>query len=438
VNKIDWQHYLKAFLQRCLVYKAQVQAWWIKKAPAEESLIDNSLQQEDFDYIADWKEATLYRRTPFATSLIYILLAFLLIGFIWAYFAEVDEITHAEGKVIPPTQVQVIQNLEGGILSEITVREGENVTKGQVLLRIDDTRFASSYREQYAQYIALLASVARLNAETDKQTLIKFPEELNDYPEITQREVELFESRLSALSDSIAILQDSYNLALQELELATPLVKEGVMSRIELLRLQRQANDLKGQLEEKRDAYEEEAQTELNQQLAKLESLKEALFSLQDRVKRTTVRSPVAGTIKTIHINTVGGIIQPGSDIIEIVPHEDFLLIEAKIKPKDIAFIKIEQPAKVKFTAYDFSIYGGLEGVVQYISADTITDEETKEKYYEVLVKTEKNYLGSEAKPLPIKVGMVTQVDIITGRKSILDYLLKPLLKAKQNALTER
>ncbi len=397
------------------------------------------VKNEDFDYLADCKEATLLKRTPFASALLYVLIILLVVGFFWAKYAVLDEVTHAEGKVVPPSEVKKIQNLEGGILSEILVSQGEDVKKGQVLVRIDDTRFAAQYREQRAQYLALLGSLARLKAETNGKTSIIFPDELKDHPKIKIRETNLFNQRLQALNDSIKILERSYNLANKELDMTTPLVEQGVMSKIELFRLQRQVNELKGQIEEKRDTYEERAHTELVKQQGELDAIAESLFSMQDRVKRTTITSPVDGTIKDIHINTIGGIIQPGMDIMEIVPNEDYLIVEAKVNPKDIAFIKIGQKAKVKFTAYDFSIYGGLDGKVTYISADTIKEDDREQKvYYEVLVRTDKNFLGTEKRPLPLKVGMIANVDILTGRKSVLDYLLKPLIKAKTNAFTER
>ncbi|MCW5589432.1 MAG: HlyD family type I secretion periplasmic adaptor subunit [Legionellales bacterium] len=380
----------------------------------------------------------LNKRTPLALALIIIVSAFLIIFLIWAHFAIIDEVTHAEGKVIPPSELKVIQNLEGGILSSIDVRAGEEVKKGDVLLRIDDTRFSASYREQRSQYLALQAQVARLIAETKGQTEITFPTELNEYPQLIQREINLFHSRQKALNESIEVLQRSYKLAKSELDMTEPLVKQGVMSKIELLRLQRQVNEVKGQINEKIDKFKEQAHTELTKQQSALESLQETLKSEQDRVERTVMRSPVDGIVNKIYINTIGGVIRPGMDIMEIVPNEQHVIVEARVKPQDRAFITIGQPAKVKLTAYDFSIYGGVEGVVSHISADTIKDEQNKENYYEVLVKTDKNYLGTKEHPLPIRVGMVANVDILTGRKSILSYLLKPLLKAKQNALTER
>ncbi len=399
---------------------------------------EQPLKNSDFDYLNDCREATLMKRTPYASLLIYILIGFLVVFFIWAKLAVLDEVTRAEGKVIPPSEVKTIQNLEGGIISEILVREGEAVKKGQILIRIDDTRFASQYREQRAQYLALVATVARLTAETENKEKVDYPEVLKDQQAITSRENRLFDQRKKALDESIKTLQRSYDFTKKELDMTAPLVAEGVTSKIELLRLQRQVNELQGQIDEKKDSFYEDAHSELNKKQAELDALTESLMSQQDRVTRTTIRSPVDGTVKTININTIGGVIQPGMEILDIVPTEDYLIVQAKVKPKDIGFVKLGQKAKVKFTAYDFSIYGGLDGKVTYISADTITDEKEKQTYYEVLVRTNKTYLGTEQHPLPLKVGMVTNVDILTGRKSVLSYLLKPLLKAKQNAFTER
>jgi adhesin transport system membrane fusion protein len=332
----------------------------------------------------------------------------------------------------------VIQNLEGGILSELTVVDGQSVKRGQILLRIDDTRFVSSYREQQQKYLALLASVARLVAETNGKSTIDFPPELKDYHDLMARETSLFESRKNGLKETIGNLQTSFNIAKKELDITTPLVKQGVMSQVELLHAERVVNEIHTQIDEKTNAFKEQAHADLNKQKAELNAITEELMSQKDRVTRTTVRSPVDGVVKKIYINTIGGVIQPGMDIMEVVPDEDYLIVEARVLPKDIAFIDVGQRAKVKFSAYDFSIYGGLDGKVVEIGADTITDDKAKETYYEVKVRTEQNYLEHYHDKLPVKVGMVATVDIITGHKSILSYILKPILKAKQYALRER
>lgn len=401
--------------------------------------IPKVINNKDADFITDCRIATLHQKTPVTSLTIYSIFAFFVLALIWSYFAIIDEVTHGEGKVIPPSQLKVIQSLEGGIVSEMLVKEGDDVRKDQILLKIDDTTFASSLGENRAVYYALLGTVTRLTQETEGKDKIIYPPELEKYPDIIKRENKIFETRKMGLRDSVKTLTQSYNFAKQELDITTPLVKEGVMSKVELLRVQRQVNDLKGEISKKEDEFKEKAHQELIEKKREMERYSETLSSLQDKVKRATVRSPVDGTVKKIFINTIGGVIKPGMDIMEIVPKENFLIIQAKVKPSDIAFIKVGQPANVRFTAYDFSIYGGLKGTVQYISADSIIDErDPKIIYFEALVRTDKDYLGTKEHPLPIKVGMISQVDIITGRKSILDYILKPIIKAKHIALSER
>ncbi len=411
-------------------------------------------------------------------QLLWAIAAFFLVMLVWAALAEVDEFTRGEGKVIPSSNVQVVQNLEGGILAELYVREGELVKPGQPLLRIDDTRFSSSMREADVTLMQLKAKVARLNAEAEGRLF-----DVTDYPDLDgavlseewkvhqarrreldsgnqllmaqarQKQQEL--SELRAKRDQIA---RSLELLQSELSMTRPLAEEGAISQVELLRLERQVNDLGGELEAAElaiprvQASLEEAQEKLNnveltfqkdayqekrEAMAELARLSETSDALADRVKRTLVISPVAGTVKQLLVKTLGGVIQPGMDIVEIVPTEDKLLVEARVRPADIAFLHPGQKAKVKFTAYDFSIHGGLDGEVVLISPDTIVDEK-EESFYLVRVETAASFLGSESQPLPIIPGMTTNVDILTGKKTVLDYLLKPILKTKQLALRER
>ncbi len=398
-------------------------------------------EYEDLDFIDDSRRAILNESGGWSNVLLYSIVLFLIIAVIWAKFAVLDEITRAEGKVIPSSQVQVIQNLEGGILSEILVSEGDVVEKDQVLLRIDDTRFSSSFRENRSKYLSLLAAVARLRAEATGKKKVAFPEIVKrEAPDLLANEQHLFDSQYEQLESSLKTLRGNYLLAEEELAITRPLVKEGLMSKLELLRLQREVNELKGKIDAETDNFRSHAQEELNTKEAELTSLSEALMAMEDRVVRATVRSPVHGTVKKVNIATIGGVIQPGKDIMEIVPLEDTLLVEARVRPSDIAFIHPGQEAVVKVTAYDYAIYGGLDGVVEYISADTIKEDENGEEeyYYKILVRTDTNHLGSNEKPLPIIPGMIVSVDILTGKKSVLDYLLKPILRAKYRALSER
>jgi adhesin transport system membrane fusion protein len=359
------------------------------------------------------------------------------------------------------------------------VEEGEIVEKEQPLLRLDDIRFSSSYRESRSRYLTLLARAARLSAEAGDQAL-KIPEAvLEEEPKLAENELALFNSRATELQSSLSILNQqvtqtrqeltelnsnnkklarSYALVRQELAMSQPLAEEGAISEVEILRLKRSVNDLKGELETSRlaiprlqAAYEEvkskiddlkisfrtQARTELNETEAELSATGETLLSQEDRVNRTLVRSPVRGTVKQVMVTTIGGVIQPGMDLVEIVPLEGNLLVEAHVRPADIAFLRPDQNVQVKLTAYDYAIYGGLPAKLEHISADTITDE-NGDSFYLIKVRTERSYLGTVENPLKIIPGMTAAVDILTGEKSVLDYLLKPVLRARERALRER
>ena len=438
------------------------------------------IPQEDLDYVSD-ANAAILSNTPRGGRVILIGSAFFFFTMLlWASVAEIDEVTKGQGKVIPSRQVQIVQNLEGGILSEILVHEGETVKKDQILLRIDDTRFSSSLRESRLQYLALMAKASRLKAESIGAESLTIPEDVQkEAAHLGNQEMDLFKSRLTELQTSINILEQqkkqrqqeveelkskekqlarSLGLAQQELNFSRPLIEKGAISMVQILRLERQVSELEGDLDtthlaiprlesnineaqqkisEARLRFQNQAHSEYNQARAELDQLTESNVALRDRVFRTAVRSPVRGTVKQLLINTVGGVIQPGAELIEIVPLEDTLLIETKIRPQDIAFLRPTQLATIKFTAYDFAIYGGLSAKVEHISADTIVDEKG-DSYYQVRLRTDKNFLGTEQEPLPIIPGMVAEVDVLTGKKTILDFLLKPILRAKERALRER
>lgn len=433
----------------------------------------------DVDLATDIRTTILIQSPKGGRFILWGVLLFIILFFVWAYQAEIEEVTRGMGKVIPSQQIQVIQNLEGGILAEIYVHEGQIVEKNQLLLRIDETRFTAPYRESRLQYLALLSKIARLQAETNEIPFTAPQEVLDEKPELATREQELYDTRQQELTTTLDILQEqatqqtqqvnelkaklqeltrTYDLLKKELGLTKGLIEEGAVSEVEVLRLERQASQMRGEIEttklsipqaeskvkealrklqEEKLNFKNRAKEELNEAYAKLEGVSASSIALMDRLTRTSVRSPVRGTVNQILVNTVGGVIQPGMDIIEIVPLEDTLLIEAKIKPSDIAFLHPGQKATVKFTAYDFTIYGGLEAELEHISADSITDEKG-DTYYLVRVRTKKNYIGLEEDPLPIIPGMVASVDILTGKKTILNYLMKPLLRAQKLALRER
>ncbi|PHS72883.1 MAG: hemolysin secretion protein D [Cycloclasticus sp.] len=409
-------------------------------------------QAEDQAYITDVNAASLYGASMQSHIMLWVAFSFVIIAIIWANFAELDEVTRGSGKTIPSSHIQVIQNLEGGILAEILVREGQKVEKGQALLQLDAIRFSSSLNENKLKFLELLAATARLTAEVENTPLIIPPEVIKTAPSIADNALQLFKSRRDELNASTKFLREqiaqrgrSYALLKEELDMSVPLVDEGAMSKVELLRIKREANDLRGQLTESRNKLSEtkirfqtKALEELNQVKAELDRTGESTLALEDRVTRTRVVSPVKGIIKQLKVTTVGGVIQPGMDLVEIVPLDDQLLIEAEIRPADIAFLHPGQKAVVKLTAYDFSIYGGLEATLEHISADSITNEEDGENYFLIRLRTDKNYVEKNGAKLNVIAGMTADVDILTGKKSVLDYLLKPILKAKERALKER
>lgn len=440
--------------------------------------LEDHVKQEDLEFMSDTSAAMLSKTPRGSRILIYTMLFAVLVSLIWATFSELDEITRGMGKVIPSSRLQVVQNLEGGILEELFVQEGELVEEGQSLLRLDDTRFRSTYRESAVEYYSELARAARLKAELSGAD-IRFPEELNDYREYIEREQLIFDKRkdglraeldianrqasqakheLAASEAQLEFLTTSFELGQEELTLTEPLAKQGVVSQVEMLQLKQRVNDLASEktmtelsIPKLKSAYEEalarkreltvkfreEVVQELREAEVRLDQMTESHTNLEDQVNRTLVRSPVTGIVKKININTIGGVIQPGMDLLEIVPVEDNLLIEAEISPKDIGFLREGMPSVVKLTAYDFAIYGGLKGTLEHISADTVENEKG-ESFYIVHIRTDRNYLGSEERQLEIIPGMKTNVDIITGKKTLMSYLLKPILKARQNALTER
>ena len=401
-------------------------------------------------------------------------------GIIWAQQAELDQVTRGMGQVIPSSEVQVVQNLEGGIVSEIMVHDGDTVDAGQVLLRIDDTSAAAGFKELRENYFGLLASIARLTAEVEGKDLV-FPDDVQrERPDLVASEQQLFTTRKSELTSSIRILQEqraqrsgdleelrsrlsglkrSLGLVNEEYNLTAPLLDKGMVSRVDVIRLEREKADLSTEIhqieisiptaqaavseaeqriEERRTNARSQALSELNDKKVKLASLVEQMRAREDRVTRTEVRSPMRGVVKAVKLTTVGGVVQPGQDLVEIVPLDDSLLVEAKIKPSDVAFLHPGQAVRIKFTAYDFSIYGALDGHLEQISADTIQDERG-EHFYHVRARTkETNLIGKDGEPLPIIPGMIAEVDILTGKRTVLQYLMKPFIKARYNAFRER
>ncbi|CAM4046863.1 Membrane fusion protein (MFP) family protein [Rahnella bruchi] len=399
-----------------------------------------NLSHNDAEFMNDVRASLLSQKTPKSKLVLQLIGTLFICLMIWAHFARVEEITQGEAKVISKSREQIIQNLEGGILAEMDVSEGEIVEKGQVLLKLDPTRSSSNYKETLSKVIGLQGSIDRLTAEAYNQPL-KFSKDVTD-KEIIKQETDAYNTRKHDLIESVKALEHSYALTMQEVNLSSPLVKKGLMSEVELLRTRRQATDLLSQIVERKNKFRADANSQLGSLQLELSQAEENLIGRKDVLSRTTITAPVRGTIKDIRFNTRGGVIQPGEHIMNIVPLEDQLLVQAKVKPSDVAFLHPGLPATVKITAYDFSIYGGLKGTVQQISPGTLKDEDKQTRgkddtYYQVMVLTNSSSLHVKNKVLPIIPGMIARVEIKTGEKTILDYLLKPIYKARE-AFRER
>lgn len=380
----------------------------------------------------------LARQGRFYSSVIWLTLAGLLIFVVWAWWAILDEVTVGTGKITPSTHAQVIESLDGGIVSAMLVREGDIVERGQMLARLDPTRFQSNYGESAARVRALRASSERLRSELTGEPL-RFSEGSMREPELVARERQLYESRRRNLNETVANLQKTYQLVMSELRMTQPLVAKGAASEVEVIRLQRQATELQGKIDEARNQFAVRAREEQVKNNADLDAQIQAMSGKADQVDRTTLFSPVRGIVKDIQVTTVGGVLQPGGKLMEIVPLEDQLLVETRINPRDIAYIRPGLPATVKVTAYDSSIYGNLTGLVEVVSPDTLQDEVRRDQfYYRVYVRTKSAELQNKSgQRFPILPGMVANVEIKTGQKSVMDYLIKPLNKVNE-ALRER
>jgi adhesin transport system membrane fusion protein len=451
-----------------------------RSAPYWSRLMDwaagRELQEKmDFAANADW--AILEQHPARPRVFVWSAAGLLLFCLLWAALAQIDEVARGEGKVVPSFQNQHIQSLDGGIVEQILVREGQMVKKGQLLLRIDSTRAESSLRENQSQHLALSAKAARLKALATGSELTMPTDVQHLAPDAARQETALYQSRRQELEAMVGIArqqhsqrsqelneararraqaEQSFELTSQELKMTTPLKQSGAVSDVDLMRLQREVARARGErdmagaqivrlqaaineagrkIQEVELAFRNQASNELSDTMARLNGLSAGSVTLQDRVKLTEVRAPVSGEVKRLYLNTVGSVVQPGKDILELVPTEDSLWLEARISPRDIAFLHPGQKAKLRFSAYDFTIYGAMEGELLNIGADTVVDEKGQ-AYYIVKIRTDAAELnGKNWRIIP---GMVAQVDIMTGKKSVLSYLLKPVLRAKAQALSER
>jgi adhesin transport system membrane fusion protein len=436
--------------------------------------------REEFEFANDIRAAMETRAPRFAWVTASAIASVLVVGLIWAQWASIEEVTSGSGRVIPSSQTQVVQTLERGIVREILTREGDLVVHDQVLMRIDDTGATSKLGELSQRRWSLLAEIARLEAEAEGSEDIEGYSILKaNAPQAVQSERELFYARQRKLNEEIAILRQqaiqkeqelqeyearkakllaSQKPLLREVELTSKLHKRGVVPEVEMLRLDRQAAELQGELEivkisiprahaamgeiksriaNARAVFQSEVRERLAPARGELAIVDESIKAAKDRVVRTQLKAPVRGIVNKLNITTIGAVVQPGQDIFEIVPLDDTLLIEADVRPQDVAFIRPQQKASIKLTAYDYLIYGTLDGHVERISPDTITDERG-ETFYRVIVRTDQSHIGKPEKQLPIIPGMVAKVDIQTGKKTVFDYLIKPIRRVRNEAMRER
>ncbi|WP_413676570.1 HlyD family type I secretion periplasmic adaptor subunit [Pantoea dispersa] len=407
----------------------------MKKLPAKLRLVIAAEVDSSDDLLGELKSESHYTG---AVRLIVISTALIVVALVWAWFGMLDEVSTGTGKVIPSSREQVLQSLEGGILTELYVHEGDRVQAGQIVAKLDATRSQSSVGESAARYRAALAAASRLRAEVNDDPLT-FPAELKGYPDLIAAETRLYNTKRAQLNDATRQFKESLALANRELAITQRLAKTGAASSVEVLRLQRDKSDLELKLTDMRSQYYVQAREELAKASAEADSLAQVIKGREDTVTRLTIRAPMRGIVKNIKVSTVGGVIPPNGELMNIVPMNDRLLIEARLSPRDIAFIHPGQRAVVKISAYDYAIYGGLNGVVESISPDTIQDEVKPEiYYYRVFIRTDNDYVQNKAgRRFSISPGMVSTVDIKTGEKSIMDYLVKPFNKAKE-AMRER
>lgn len=432
-----------------------------------------------WNYANDIRDILQTKPPRYTTNVVRIGLVLFVVGLLWAYFATLEEVTRGDGRVIPSRQIQVVQAPDTGIVEKIFVQEGDIVEEGQALIEIDDTTFSSQLGEIRQRRWALMAKIARLQAEADQQPLA-FPDMLTSaVPGLIAEEENVYRDKKGSLENELSVLRNQASqkeqeyqellakekkldavieIMAREVEINQRLYERKVLPEIEFLRLQRQLKESEGELaitkasvqralaanEEARErsrntvsTFVSEARQQLAEARGELAVINESMRGAADRVRRTELVSPVKGIINKLNITTIGAVVQPAANLVEIVPLEDTLLIEAQIRPKDVAFLHPDQKAQVKITAYDFSVYGGLEGRLERISADTTEDEEGN-RFFRVMIRTDKNYLGSDTNPLPIIPGMVASVDILTGEKTVLDYILKPIKKVRDQALRER
>jgi adhesin transport system membrane fusion protein len=416
------------------------------------------MQRSDLAFFNDVRAAAELRTPRGWRAIVALVLGLIAAGLVWAHFAVLDEVKRGNGRVVPSQQMQVLQSLEGGIVRQILVGEGDIVKQGEILMKIDDTRFSAELGEVRERRAAVAARVARLEAEVQERYRPEFvPELVALAPQAVETERNVFDARQKKLLKDIEVLDqqrvrlnESLELVNRQVELTRGLFVRKVVPEIEMLQLDQKAAETKGQLAEVQSrmgnikaAFRSQAEEDLAKSRGDLAVLDQTIKSAQDRVRRAELRAPVNGIVNKLNVTTVGAVVQPGGNLMDIVPLDDTLLVEGRIRPQDIAFIHPEQAAVVKLTAYDSSVFGSLEGKVERISADTIVDErsargERGETFYRVMIRTDKNHLGTDDHPLPIIPGMLATVEVLTGKKTVLDYMLRPARMLRDEALRER
>ncbi|MEO8297532.1 MAG: HlyD family type I secretion periplasmic adaptor subunit [Burkholderiales bacterium] len=406
---------------------------------SEAASASGRLMRGDERFLEGLRQAQITEGTPGALWALYLVAALVVAAIAWAATAQVDIITHSSGKVVSEAPEQVINSLEGGILRALHVREGALVEPGEELLQLDPTRFAAQQNEGQAKLVALKGTIARLMAEAYARDLV-FPPEVRVDTAVVASEIEAFTARRRLLEEAVSVNRRSMVLLDTELDTAMRMSNQGLMSEVEVMRLRRQRNDLLIQIQERSNRFRQEASTELLRAKSELAQINEQQVVKEDALKRTTLKSPVRGIVKNVHFNTIGGVVPAGAAIMEIVPLGDRVLVEARIKPGDIGFLRVGLPAEVKLTAYDYVTYGGLKGTIEYISPDAVGEEKAGQQetsYYRARIRTDASTLRArDDKPLPVLPGMTAQVQIRTGDRTVLDFLLKPMLKTRE-AFTE-
>ena len=377
-----------------------------------------------------------------ARWVLYISLLFIAALFVWGNWARIDQVSRAPGAVIPSDRLQIVQSADGGVVKEILVKAGDKVTRGQLLVRLDRVKIVAAVEESRAKEAAGRAQLARLNAELYDKPL-EFPSSLNNYPELRTNQRMLYEKRRAALQGELKTLSDLYQLASEELKMNEPLLKSGDVSRAEVLRLQRQVADLGGQMEAKRARYLQDLQTEIARTQEELNAVEQNRRQREDQLAYTDLAAPTDGIVKNVRLTTIGAVLHPGDEMLQIVPTDDELIVEAKVRPADIGFIRVGQSASVKFDAYDYSIYGSASGKVNYISPDTLSDPGERggeQSYYRVHLQVDASQMRPRGagEKIELQPGMVATVEIKTGDSTVLHYLLKPIVKTLNESMGER